>query len=114
MDATCGCLFILALPFIWIYNRLKTPTFAKIQRLDAGRPQVWGNPIAEQVCPNCKAVNEEWRHYCYDCGAIFQQVVDESVEISTPPKGNQVKFFVYLFFIVGILIVWVVLSGGYY
>jgi len=112
--AAFGCLAMLVLPFVLLFNRLKTPTYAKILRFDAARPQVWGTPIAEQVCPNCKAANEEWRHYCYDCGAIFQQVVDESAEISTPSQGNQAKFFLYLFFIVGVLIVWVVLSGGYY
>lgn len=65
--AVLGCLAMLALPFIMLYEVLKTPITSKILKLDAERPQTWGIPIKRITCPNCGSFNEADRHYCFAC-----------------------------------------------
>lgn len=86
--AVLGCLFLLVMPFVWLFSwmweKSKTPLPVQLRQLD--RPQFWGEQISQQVCPQCQAVNEEGRHYCFGCNSqLTPQPIADSPDNSDYP-----------------------------
>lgn len=96
-------IIIILAPFVLLYEWLKTPLTTKLHRLDDERPQLWGDPISEQVCPQCQAVNEGSRHSCFNCESTLPaaaQMANNSGDLKDWEKFMLVALGVFIFFMI--------------